>query len=88
MIAEFDEEHESNYKLKILENKSTSNTHHENQLRIFRERIEYLRKINEENLSVMRNLRRTRKKIMRKTRKKTTKKQTFRDFVYENSDRR
>ena len=88
MITKFEEKHESNYKFRILENKSTSNTHHENQLRVFRERIEYLRKINEKNLSMMRNLKKTRKKMMKKARKKTTKKQTFRDFVYENSDRR
>ena len=88
MIAKFEEKHESNYKFKIFENKSTSNTHHENQLRIFRERTEYLRKVNEKNLSMMKNLRRTRRKMMKKTRKKTTKKQTFRDFVYEKFDRR
>ena len=56
VITNFDEKHESNYKFKIFENKSTLNIHHENQLRIFRERIEYLRKINEKKLSMMRNL--------------------------------
>ena len=88
MITNFDEKYEFNYKFRIFENKSTSNIYHENQLRIFRERIEYLRKINEKNLSMMKNLKKTRKKMMKKTRKKTAKKQTFRNFVYENSDRR
>ena len=56
VITNFDEKHKFNYKFKIFENKLTFNTHHENQLRIFRERIEYLRKINEKKLSIMKNL--------------------------------
>ena len=88
MIANFEEEHETNYKFRTLENKSASNIHHDDQLRVFRERTEYLRKINEEDFSMMRNLKRTRRKMMRKAHKNKEKKQTFRDFVYENSAHR
>ncbi|KAG7007159.1 hypothetical protein G7Y79_00011g030570 [Physcia stellaris] len=88
VIAGFGGEHGSSYKLRTLENKSAPNTHHGDQLRVFRERTGYLRKANEEDLPVMRNLRRTRRKVMKRARKETAKEQAFRGFVYEDPGRR
>ena len=53
-----------------MNDSKTSNQFHDDHLRFFFVREEYLRSLNEQNLSVLRNLRRIRKKIMRKINKK------------------
>ena len=81
VISEFDEKQNFNYKLKNLKNKSMFNFFHDDHLKIFRKRIEYLQSINEKILSIMKNLRKIRTKMIKKTNKKKQKKKVFEKLI-------
>ena len=84
VIADSTNEHESSYHLLKLDDKRASNQFHDDHLRSFFAREEYLRSINEKILSVMKNLRKTRKKIMKKTKQKQIVRKSFEQFIQYN----
>lgn len=74
-------EHNSSYKLRKLDGSIAPNLFHGDHLRIFQERTGYLRPADEEDLPVMKNLRRVRKKVMQRAQEKEQKKKAFTKFI-------
>ena len=81
VINESNEKQNFNYKLRNLKNKLMFNFFYDDHLRIFRERIEYFRSINEKILSIMKNFRKVRTKIIKKTNKKKQKRKIFEKLI-------
>ena len=77
VIVDYVKKHKFNYKLLKLNDIKISNQFHKNYLRSFFVREEYLRSINEKILLVMKNLKKTKKKIMKKIEQKKTIKKSF-----------
>ena len=57
------------------------NFFHDDHLKIFRKRIEYFRSINEKILSIMKNFRKVRTKMIKKTSKKKQKRKIFEKLI-------
>ena len=70
IISGFAGEHQSSYKSRKLDSKTAPSLFHVDHLRLFQERTGYLRRADEENLPVMKNLRKVRKKVMEKAQRK------------------
>ena len=85
VIVDSTSEHEFNYHLLKLDDKRASNQFHDDHLRSFFVREEYLRSINEKILLILKNLRKTRKKIMKKTKQRQIVKKSFEQFIQYNS---
>ena len=84
VIVDSTNEHEFNYHLLKLNDKKISNQFHDDHLRSFFAREEYLRSINEKILSIIKNLRKTKKKIMKKTKQKQIVRKSFEQFIQYN----
>ena len=84
VIANKANEHNSNYKLLKMNDNRASNQFHDDHLRSFFAREKYLRSLNEQNLPMLRNLRRTKKKIMREINKKQQTNKPFEQWIQYN----
>ena len=81
VINEYEEEHNTNYILRKLDGIALSNHFHEDHLRIFQERTDYLKSHDEKNFSIMKSFRKVRTKIMKKAQEREKVKQTFTKFI-------
>ena len=86
VIANKTNEHNFNYKFLKMNDNKISNQFHDDHLRSFFVREEYLRSLNEQDFSMLRNLRRIRKKIMREINKKQQINKQFEQWIQYNSN--
>ena len=70
VINEYEKEHDTSYTFRKLDEIALFNHFHEDHLRIFQKRIDYLRSHDEKNLLIMKSFRKVRTKVMKKTQKK------------------
>ena len=70
VINEYEKEHDINYIFRKLDEITLFNHFHENHLRIFQKRINYLKSHDEKNFLIMKSFRKVRTKVMKKTQKK------------------
>lgn len=81
VIANSTNEHEFNYHILKFDNKKISNQFYDDHLRSFFVREKYLRSINKKILFVIKNFKKTKKKIMKKTKQKQKIKKSFEQFI-------
>ena len=84
VISGYAGEHRSSYKLKRLDGSRAPNSFHGDHLRIFNAREGYLRPANEEELTVVKNLRKQRKKILNRQQARKKRQEsswTFKPYV-------
>ena len=86
VIADKTNEHNFNYKFLKMNDSRALNQFHDDHLRSFFVCEKYLRSLNEQNLSMLRNLRRTKKKIMRKINQKQQVNKSFEQWIQYNSN--
>lgn len=74
-------EHDTSYTLRKLDGIALPNHFHGDHLRIFQERTGYLRPHDEENLPIMKSLRKVRTKVMKKAQEKERTQQAYTKFI-------